>query len=55
MSLVVFMKEELLAGKQINYREMIKFSCFVSLVEPKDIKTALEDEFWFEACHEEQN
>lgn len=31
-------------GKQINFREMIQFSCFVSLMEPKDIQPALEDE-----------
>lgn len=27
----------------------------MSLVEPKDIKRPLEDEFWFAACHEELN
>ncbi|XP_019086350.1 PREDICTED: uncharacterized protein LOC109126901 [Camelina sativa] len=34
---------------------MLQHSCFVSTLEPSDIFAALEDEFWFAACHEEIN
>lgn len=37
----------------INFKEMVKLACFVSLIEPKNVQEALEDEFWTESCHEE--
>ncbi|XP_023638897.1 uncharacterized protein LOC111830634 [Capsella rubella] len=40
-------------GVQINFRETLQQSCFVSVLEPKDVFTALKDKFWFAACHEE--
>lgn len=40
-------------NKQLSFKERVWYSCFVSLVEPNDIKGALEDEFWYGACHKE--
>ena len=31
----------------------VKYVCFVSLCEPKNVKEALLDEFWIKAMHEE--
>lgn len=38
---------------QINFKEMVKLACFISLIEPRDVYEALADELWTEACHEE--
>jgi transposase InsO family protein len=35
--------------------EVISNSCFVSLMEPKNVKEALKDEYWIEAMQEELN
>lgn len=32
---------------------MVRLTCLISLIEPKDVYEALEDEFWTELCHEE--
>ncbi|CAA7027778.1 unnamed protein product [Microthlaspi erraticum] len=48
-------------GKQINFKEMVMFSCcemmvfscFVSIVELKSVRDALEDYFWIQAMQEE--
>lgn len=38
---------------QINFKEMVRLACLISLIEPKNVYEALEDEFWTELCHEE--
>jgi len=35
------------------YANMVRFTCFVSLIEPKNVKEALVDEFWVKAMQEE--
>ncbi|KAL9436993.1 hypothetical protein AB3S75_022939 [Citrus x aurantiifolia] len=35
------------------YANMVRFTCFVSLIEPKNVKEALVDEFWVKAKQEE--
>ncbi|XP_073046244.1 uncharacterized protein [Primulina eburnea] len=52
-------------NEKVDYRKMmglvcmtsvysqVSHSCFVSLVEPKNISEALKDEFWVDAMHEE--
>ena len=47
--------------KQIDFKEMVKLACFmaemnelecfVSLIEPKELQEALDDEFWTESMH----
>ena len=49
--------------KQIDFKEMVKLACFlvemekidcfISLIKPKNIQEALEDEFWTASMHEE--
>ena len=36
-----------------RYVNHVKYVCFVSLSEPKNVKEALLDEFWIKAMHEE--
>ena len=36
-----------------RYVNQVKYVCFVSLSEPKNVKEALLDEFWIKAMHEE--
>ena len=36
-----------------RYVNHVKYVCFVSLCEPKNVKEALLDEFWIKAMHEE--
>ena len=38
---------------RINYREMIGHMCYTSTIEPKNVKDALEDDFWIGAMQEE--
>ncbi|CAM8975528.1 unnamed protein product [Rhodiola kirilowii] len=40
-------------GKEINYRELAACSCFLSMIEPKNVKEALFDEYWNLAMQEE--
>ncbi|CAM9000216.1 unnamed protein product [Rhodiola kirilowii] len=40
-------------GKLINYRGLAACSCFLSSIEPKNIKEALTDEYWVLAMQEE--
>ncbi|KAG7599123.1 Zinc finger CCHC-type superfamily [Arabidopsis suecica] len=49
------LNERTTRGVQLNFQEMLQYSCFVSLVEPKNIAAALEDEFWYGTCTEELN
>ncbi|WZY89591.1 hypothetical protein YC2023_046326 [Brassica napus] len=53
--------ERVTRKKQIDFKEMVKLACFVvkmnevecfvSLIEPKNIQEALDDEFWTESMH----
>ena len=36
-----------------RYVNHVKYVCFVSLCEPKNVKEALLDEFWIKPMHEE--
>ena len=36
-----------------SYVNMVRFTCFVSITEPKNFKEALLDEFWIKAMQEE--
>ena len=38
---------------KLNYRDMVRYVCYTSLVESKNVKEALEDEFWINAMQEE--
>ena len=38
---------------RVNNRELIGNVCFTSTIEPKNVKEALEDEFWVTAMQEE--
>ncbi|KAG7553143.1 Integrase catalytic core [Arabidopsis thaliana x Arabidopsis arenosa] len=49
------LNERTTRGVQLNFKEMLQHSCFVCLVEPKNIAAALEDEFWYGTCTEELN
>ena len=40
-------------GKVINFREMVQFACFVSVIEPKTHAEALRDEYWIVSMEEE--
>lgn len=40
-------------GIQLNFREIVHFACFVSIIEPKHHKEALIDEFYILAMEEE--
>ncbi|CAM8998987.1 unnamed protein product [Rhodiola kirilowii] len=40
-------------GKKVNFRDLAGFACFVSSVEPKNIKDAINDEYWVVAMQEE--
>ncbi|CAM8948430.1 unnamed protein product [Rhodiola kirilowii] len=40
-------------GKRINYRGLAAYSCFLSSIEPKNVKEALVDEYWVLAMQEE--
>ncbi|CAM8905663.1 unnamed protein product [Rhodiola kirilowii] len=37
----------------VNYRDMINHSCYLSKVEPKNVKEALQDDHWITAMQEE--
>jgi hypothetical protein len=43
------------SGVMTRSREVVSNACFVSKVEPKNVKEALTDEFWIEAMQEELN
>ncbi|WJX62480.1 hypothetical protein P8452_47472 [Trifolium repens] len=43
------------SGVMTRSREAVSNACFVSKVEPKNVKEALTDEFWIEAMQEELN
>ena len=55
--------ERVTRKKQINFKDMVKLACFmaemkklecfVSLIEPKNIQEAIDDEFWTDSMHEE--
>ncbi|KAG7579315.1 Zinc finger CCHC-type [Arabidopsis thaliana x Arabidopsis arenosa] len=49
------LNERTTRGVQLNFQEMLQYSCFVSLVEPKNIAAALENKFWYGTCTEELN
>ena len=38
---------------RINYREMVRYVCYTSPIEPKNVKEALLDEYWINAMQEE--
>ncbi|XP_012850949.1 PREDICTED: uncharacterized protein LOC105970659 [Erythranthe guttata] len=38
---------------KVNYKEMARYVCFTSTIEPKNVKEALLDEYWVQAMHEE--
>ena len=40
-------------GKVINFRDMVQFACFVSVVKPKTHTEALRDEYWTVSMEEE--
>ncbi|CAM8997381.1 unnamed protein product [Rhodiola kirilowii] len=40
-------------GKHVNFRELAGFTYFLSTVEPKNIKEAMNDEYWVVAMQEE--
>ncbi|CAM8905161.1 unnamed protein product [Rhodiola kirilowii] len=40
-------------GKQVNFRNLAGFTCFLSTLEPKNIKEAINDEYWVMAMQEE--
>ena len=40
-------------GVTTRSREIVSNSCFVSKIEPKNVKEALTDEFWINAMQEE--
>lgn len=40
-------------AKDIDFNEMVRFSCFVSIVEPKNHKEALIDEYCVRSMQEE--
>ncbi|CAM8943933.1 unnamed protein product [Rhodiola kirilowii] len=40
-------------GKQVNFRNLACFSCFISSIEPKNVKEAINDEYWVVAMQEE--
>lgn len=40
-------------GRVINFRDMVQFACFVSVVEPKTHIEALRDEYWIVSMEEE--
>ncbi|CAM9000336.1 unnamed protein product [Rhodiola kirilowii] len=33
-------------GKQVNFRQLAGYMCFISTIEPKNIKEAINDEYW---------
>ena len=39
----------------MNYREMVGYTCYISSIEPKKFKEALEDENWLMTMQEELN
>ncbi|XP_039127016.1 uncharacterized protein LOC120263205 [Dioscorea cayenensis subsp. rotundata] len=41
--------------QRIDYRELDGYTCYISLIEPKNIKEALVDEYWMAAMQEELN
>ncbi|KAG7533536.1 Zinc finger CCHC-type superfamily [Arabidopsis thaliana x Arabidopsis arenosa] len=49
------LNERTTRGVQLDFHEMLQYSCFVSEIEPKTIVEALDDEFWNGACTEELN
>ncbi|KAG7547174.1 Zinc finger CCHC-type [Arabidopsis suecica] len=49
------LNERTTRGVQLDFHEMLQYSCFVSEIEPKTIVEALDDEFWYGACTEELN
>ena len=40
---------------KVNYRKMIGYMCYASSIESKNIKEALEDEYWLTAIQEKLN
>ncbi|CAM8950661.1 unnamed protein product [Rhodiola kirilowii] len=40
-------------GKQVNFQNLVGFACFLSTLEPKNIKEAINDEYWVMAMQEE--
>ena len=38
---------------KVNYRDLAGYVCFNSTIEPKNVKEALQDEFWVAAMQEE--
>ena len=39
----------------MNYREMVGYTCYTSSIKPKNLKEALEDEYWLTKIQEELN
>src|ERR1044072_1722501 len=42
-------------GVQTRSRKLLENACFISKIEPKNIKEALSDEYWISVMHEELN
>ena len=40
---------------KVNYREIMGYTCYISSIEHKNFKEALEDEYWFTTMQEELN
>lgn len=38
---------------KVNYQELVGLACYTSVIEPKNIQQALEDEFWLMAMEDE--
>lgn len=63
----MFSKMQTRKNERLNYRDMASisslscecalsgFTCFVSTIEPKNVKEVLTDEFWVNAMHEDLN
>jgi hypothetical protein len=38
---------------KVDYRKMIKYACYTSTLEPRNVKDALIDEYWIVAMQKE--